>query len=150
MTARKKYAAGSLLALVLAAVCLAVLFLPQCLAKQPLFTGAERYTFYSVHQSSQALITVVPPEEAARTRRQVTGYTGESAQYRDAADAFAQAKKYGARLVAEQTSADVTDYYYYAPCLGGGIRVGGRRVNLHVAVRGEGAAVGYPLIFGGY
>ena len=40
--------------------------------------------------------------------------------------------------------------YIDPPRLGGAVLLGGRAVNLHIAVRGQGAAVGSPLIFGGY
>ncbi len=49
-----------------------------------------------------------------------------------------------------ERAAEVTNYYYYSPRLCGGVKIGGALVNLHVAVRGEGASVGSPLIFGGY
>ena len=65
-------------------------------------------------------------------------------------DAFAQAEKYGAKFLFSERAAEVTNYYYYSPRLCGGVEIGGALVNLHVAVRGEGASVGSPLIFGGY
>ena len=76
--------------------------------------------------------------------------TGESTSYGDRAAAFAQAEKYGAELVFTESAGGVTNYYYYTPRLGGAVLLGGKEVNLHVAVRGRGAAVGSPLIFGGY
>ena len=64
--------------------------------------------------------------------------------------AFAQAERYGARLLFCERAGDVVNYYYSAPALGGGVWLEGAAVNLHVAVRGQGACIGSPLIFGGY
>ena len=64
--------------------------------------------------------------------------------------AFAQAERYGARLLFCERAGDVVNYYYSAPALGGGVWLEGQPVNLHVAVRGQGACIGSPLIFGGY
>ncbi len=150
MSAKARRAAWCAVVFLSALACAFLLFLPQWLDKPLLFAGAERYTFYSQSVSSQAKITSASPEEAALVRLTLQNYTGESARYADAADAFLQAEKYGAELVLEQKSADVHDYYYYTPQLAGGVVLGGVCVNLHVAVRGQGASVGYPLIFGGY
>ena len=131
-------------------VCLALLVLPQILDKGLLFAGADVYTFYSQSESSQAKITQAMPCEAEKTKRLLPSVTGESARYASAEGAFAQVTKYGGKFVFSESAADVTNYYFYSARLGGGVKLGGGRVNLHVAVRGEGASVGFPLIFGGY
>ena len=150
MCMRARRAAECALVFLFLLACFFLLALPQWLDKPLLFPGAERYTFYSQSASSQAKITSASPEEAALVRLTLQNYTGESARFADAADAFSQAEKYGAELVLEQKSADVHDYYYYTPRLAGGVVLGGMRVNLHVSVRGQSASVGCPLIFGGY
>lgn len=128
----------------------ALLVLPQMLDKNLLFAGAESYIFYTGSQSSNAQMTLAEGESAARVKFFLSDVTGESARYASAEDAFMQAEKYGARLLFCENAADVTNYYYYSPRLCGGVEIGGALVNLHVAVRGEGASVGSPLIFGGY
>lgn len=139
------------MAILFAGVVLAALFvLPQMLDKNLLFAGAESYIFYTGSQSSNAQITLAEGEDAARVKFFLAGVTGESARYESAESAFAQAERYGAKLLFCERAADVTNYYYYSPRLCGGVEIGGALVNLHVAVRGAGASVGSPLIFGGY
>ena len=139
------------LAILFAGVVLAALLvLPQMLDKNLLFAGAESYIFYTGSQSSNAQITLADGEDAARVKFFLAGVTGESARYESAESAFAQAERYGAKLLFCERAADVTNYYYYSPRLCGGVEIGGALVNLHVAVRGAGASVGSPLIFGGY
>ena len=139
------------LAILFAGVVLAALLvLPQMLDKNLLFAGAESYIFYTGSQSSNAQITLADGEDAARVKFFLSDVTGESARYESAESAFAQAERYGAKLLFCERAADVTNYYYYSPRLCGGVELGGALVNLHVAVRGEGASVGSPLIFGGY
>lgn len=139
------------LAILFAGVVLAALLvLPQMLDKNLLFAGAESYIFYTGSQSSNSQITLAEGEDAARVKFFLSDVTGESARYESAESAFAQAERYGAKLLFCERAADVTNYYYYSPRLCGGVEIGGALVNLHVAVRGAGASVGSPLIFGGY
>lgn len=139
------------LAILFAGIVLAALLvLPQMLDKNLLFAGAESYIFYTGSQSSNAQMTLAEGENAARVKFFLSDVTGESARYESAEDAFAQAEKYGAKFLFSERAAEVTNYYYYSPRLCGGVKIGGALVNLHVAVRGEGASVGSPLIFGGY
>ncbi len=142
----RRFLAATLAAL----LSLALLLLPQLLGGAPLFAGADSYLFYARSASSQAVICSASAAEAGAVRASLADRTGESAFYADAADAFAQAERYGAALLFTERAGDVVNYYYRAPALGGGVWLDGRRVNLHVAVRGESAAVGTPLIFGGY
>ena len=132
------------------AMSLALLFVPQLMDKGLLFDGAESYTFYSQSESSQAQIVLADASEALAVKWSIASLTGESARYEDAEEAFAQAEKYRAELLIVRTVQDVTDYYYYSPCLGGGVVLEGKKVNLHIAVRGSSANIGSPLIFGGY
>lgn len=73
--------------------------------------------------------------------------TGESCIFEG--DASALAESFHARLVFSERAAGITNYYYESPYLGDGVLLGGKRVNLHIAV-GETVRVGTPLIFGGY
>ena len=139
------------MAILLAGLALvAMLVLPQLLDRDLLFDGAEGYIFDTGSLSSNAEMTFAQGEEASRVRFFLGGVTAESARYARAEEAFAQADKYGAVLLFCERAADVTNYYYYSPRLCGGVEIGGALVNLHIAVRGGGASVGSPLIFGGY
>ena len=60
------------------------------------------------------------------------------------------AKVYGAEIVAIEEACGVISYYAYAPKFQGGVLVNGKRVNLHIAVSETQAAVGTPIIFGGF
>lgn len=131
-------------------LCLALLVIPQVLGEGLLFDAGEIYIFYSGSSSSGAQVTLADGENAARVKITVRSLTGESTSYKDASAAFAQAEKYDARLLFTESAGEVRNYYYYSPRLGGAVLLGGRAVNLHIAVRGQGAAVGSPLIFGGY
>ncbi|HJB93653.1 MAG TPA: hypothetical protein H9708_06880 [Candidatus Borkfalkia stercoripullorum] len=131
-------------------LCLALLIVPQLLGEGLLFDAGEVYIFYSGSASSGAQVTLSDGENAAKTKFLLKNVTGESTSYGDRAAAFAQAEKYGAELVFTESAGGVTNYYYYTPRLGGAVLLGCKEVNLHVAVRGRGAAVGSPLIFGGY
>lgn len=150
MSCKARRAAWGAVVFFFALACAFLLLLPQWLDKPLLFAGAERYVFYSGSASSQAQITAATPEEAPYVRLTLRGYTGESAYYPSAEDAFAQAEVYGATLLLVQSCADVTDYYYHSARLEGGVALACGLVNLHIAVRAGGATVGSPLIFGGY
>ena len=132
------------------ALSLVLLAVPQLMDKGLLFDGAQSYTFYAQSESSQAQIILADASEALAVKWSIASLTGESARYESAEDAFAQAEKYRAELMIVRTVQDVTDYYYYSPCLGGGVDLEGKRINLHIAVRGTSANIGSPLIFGGY
>ena len=86
-------------ALLLAALCAAMLALPQMLRGGLLFPGAQRYLFYAGGASSQARMVFASAAEAPLVRALLVGRSGESACYADAESAFAQAERYGARLL---------------------------------------------------
>ena len=137
-------------AFLLFALCMALLAVPQLLKDGPLFDGGAYYIFYSQSASSNAEITLSNAEDAAKTKRSIRGLTGESTVYAESEKAFSQAEKYGAKLLFCESVCGVVNYYYYSPRLGGAVALAGHAVNLHIAVREDGAAVGTPLIFGGY
>ena len=131
-------------------LCLALLIVPQLLGEGLLFDSGEVYIFYSGSASSGAQVTLSDGENAAKTKFLLKNVTGESTSYPQAERAFAQAEKYGAKLLFCESVCGVVNYYYYSPRLGGAVALAGHAVNLHIAVREDGAAVGTPLIFGGY
>ena len=97
-----------------------------------------------------AKIAEKPETFCDRSAEETLRALGTSAGGLTEKEAAARAEKYGAKFLFSEREAEVTDYYYYSPRLCGGVKIGGALVNLHVAVRGEGASVGSPLIFGGY
>lgn len=131
-------------------LCAGLLILPQIVGEGLLFDGGEYYIFYSDSASSNARITLSSAADAAETKKKLKGITGESVVYLDGEEAFLQAEKYGARLLFRESACGVTNYYYYSPRLGGAVDLLGYAVNLHIAIKEGGAAVGSPLIFGGY
>lgn len=59
-------------------------------------------------------------------------------------------KKYRAELVVKEEILGTVSYYAYTPTLFKGVSVQGKRVNLHIAIGETQAAVGTPIIFGGF
>lgn len=57
---------------------------------------------------------------------------------------------YNAEIRVREETGSTSSAYAYSLLLGKGLFVGGERVNLHIAVRGNAVAVGTPIIFGGY
>lgn len=55
-----------------------------------------------------------------------------------------------AKLVAVEEVGNVINYYYYSKKIAKKEVVGGRMVNIHIAVRGEQSLVGIPFIYSGY
>ena len=110
--------------------------------------GGER-TFYLDSLSSQALIKrELSLPDLFRVR-------GESVVFevdKNTAVVEEIIGYYGGELLFSENACGVVSYYIYVPAWGGGVAVGGRLVNLHIA-NDEGAgrcAVGTPLIFGGF
>ncbi len=55
-----------------------------------------------------------------------------------------------AQVYFEEDIAGARSIYAYSQRLGGGVRVGGVLVNLHIVISGEFVQVGTPMIFGAY
>lgn len=120
----------------------------------PLSSLVGEHTYYTYSASSQAQI-----------QKQLTGteflcVQGESVQVRlneidkKNLHAYAKAilKKYKARIVCVEQTAETVSYYGYSPILKGGVAVEGKKVNIHVAFSKDSTrcVVGTPLIFGGF
>ena len=60
------------------------------------------------------------------------------------------AAQYRAQILFTERAGDTTSYYCYSRELGRGVMLCGVPVNLHIALSTERAAVGTPLIFGGF
>ena len=91
------------------------------LLRSPKLGQGESYTFYLGESSSARAVTARSP----LAKLFLGEVKGESAVYRGG-------------------------YYLYSPGLGGGVSLGGQRVNLQIAVRDGQTVAGTPLIFGGW
>ena len=140
----------SLRMFVTAVFCFLLVLAPQVGRKSLLFTKGTSYTLYAGRTGSDAQIIVCERGEEGRTKLITPDVTGESTEYDSAEAAFAELKRLGAETVFTERIGEITNYYAYSPRLGGGVTLYGKKVNVHVAVGRSGAAIGSPLIFGGY
>ena len=60
------------------------------------------------------------------------------------------ATRYGGEILIREERDGVVSYYAYVPSWQGGLYIGGKKINLHIAVGGERLAVGTPIIFDGF
>jgi hypothetical protein len=112
---------------------------------------AGKRTFYIKNASSQAL------QKENLGIFDIFKVKGESVRFDFKADeknaeTLAQeiCQVYQAEIVKIERVYGAVSYYAYSPKLGGGVAVDGKKVNLHIAVGETQAAVGTPLIFGGF
>lgn len=59
-------------------------------------------------------------------------------------------KKLRVETVWETTVEGMAVIYGYSPLVEGGVRIGGRLINIQIAVRGNDVFLGSPLLLGGY
>lgn len=59
-------------------------------------------------------------------------------------------EKYDAYIIMEEACGETVSYYCYSPNLGECVLLGDSAVNLHIAIAPSRAAIGVPLIFGGF
>ena len=133
---------GNWLLVVLFAGCAFFFYL---LLRSPKLGQGESYTFYLGESSSARAVTARSP----LAKLFLGEVKGESAVYRG--DCYEElVQKYGAKLLFTERAGGATSYYLYSPGLGGGVSLGGQRVNLQIAVRDGQTVAGTPLIFGGW
>lgn len=118
--------------------------------KDLLFKDAMHYTFYSQSVSSQAKIISTTAKDAKKVKYSIANLTGESAEYKNAEDAFQQIDRYNANFRFMEECGDIQNYYFYSPNLYAAVHVNGIAVNLHIAIKIDGVTIGSPLIFGGF
>lgn len=130
---------------------ISVLFVLLCacaafaLTRLPVFAQGENYELSYAASSSACMAVTDNPLLIKLTHKTA----GESVRY--VGDCYECVKeRFCAELVFCERAAGVTNYYLYSPLLGEPVDLGGRLVNLHVAVSDTQTAVGTPLIFGGY
>ena len=127
-------------------LCGACAFFLYLLCNSPAFEAGESYTFYLGKSSSaQAVFSETPSLD----KLLLSEVQGESAVY--SGNVYEQLKtRYRAKLLFTEEAAGVINYYLFSPLLGSGVELGGKIVNLHVAVSAEQTAAGTPVIFGGF
>lgn len=114
----------------------------------PQIEGAR--TFYLDSASSQSLQT------STLSLADLSRVKGESVQFSipvgddPAAIAEEIAEEYRAQICFVEEAGGTVSYYCYTPALAARVYVKGAVVNLHIAIAKDRAAVGYPLIFGGF
>lgn len=59
-------------------------------------------------------------------------------------------EKYDAEIIIEEACGEVVSYYCYTPNFRERVYVNGKAVNLHIAIAANRAALGVPLVFGGF
>ncbi len=107
-------------------------------------------TYYLHAQSSQALV------KSELNLQDLLFVRGESVEFAITGDktpieyATELAKMFGAEILWQEQAGGTHSFYCFTPQWETGAIVGGRAVNLHVAVRGERCVVGTPMIFGGF
>ena len=57
---------------------------------------------------------------------------------------------FNAEVLFTEQAGQTLSYYAYAPKLGGGILLNGKKINLHIAFSDSQCVVGTPIIFGGF
>ena len=137
------------LALAFVSVCVGVLALffacPFCAVE-----GEKGYFLYS--ESSQAVI------KESFSLKEAFFLTGQSVRVelefktdKEREDwVKGELERWKAVLLFKENADGVVCYYAYCSRLGRGILLNGEFVNLHIAVRGNVATVGSPIVFGGY
>lgn len=130
--------------IVLAAALCAVFSL--LLVHSPVFERGEHYELYTKASSSSPVRAVGDP---VWEKLLAGAVAGESVRYQG--DRYEElVKKFHAELLFTEEASGVKNYYLYSPLLRGGVALGDRLVNLHIAVGEEQTAAGTPLIFGGF
>ncbi len=111
----------------------------------PVFGQGEGYELYAGASSSAQILPVSDPVLAKFFTGEVAG---ESVRYAgDRAEELIG--RFRAKLLFTEECCGAVNYYLFSPMLGGGVKLMGETVNLHIAVREGRTAVGTPLIFGG-
>ena len=115
------------------------------LTRLPVFVHGTGYEVYYEQNSSANYARTQHPLAVKLTH--ITA--GESVRY--AGDRYKEIQEqYNGELVFCEEAAGVKNYYLYSPLLGDPVDLGGKLINLHIAVSSRQTAVGTPLIFGGY
>lgn len=115
------------------------------LGRAPVFEKGTGYEFYCGTSSAEIVVS----EDPALTKFLRPDVKGECAYYEG--NCYGELKeRFHAKLLFSERLSGIVNYYLYSPDLGGGVEIGGKRVNLHIAVGGGRTAAGTPLIFGGF
>ena len=114
------------------------------LTRSPVFSGRQ-YEFSAGASSSAGIVRTEEPA----LYKLFHAVAGESARF--AGDASEELlSRFRAQVLFIEKVCGVVNYYCYSPVLEGGVVLGGKTVNLHIAVGEDVTAAGTPVIFGGF
>ncbi len=121
----------------------AVAFMPQNLC----FESGDTYTFYCGTSSADCKVVTVQSFASAH-KLCLKNVCGESTEYENF-DMESFLESVGGKVVFEEEFSDGVNYYCTAD-LPYSVELYDRKINLHIAVKGNAAKVASPIIFGGY
>lgn len=115
---------------------------------KPLFSNySDSFTVYVGSNSSNAQILTVDGKDY----RFIKDVTGESVKISNLGfDVNEFFEKYNAKIVFTETTDGVVSYYGYSKDIKYQTTIGGKRINLHVAVTKDSVTVGAPIIYGSF
>lgn len=115
---------------------------------KPLFSNySDSFTVYVGSNSSNAQILTVDSKDY----RFIKDVTGESVKISNLGfDENEFFEKYNAKIVFTETTDGVVSYYGYSKDIKYQTTIGGKRINLHVAVTKDSVTVGAPIIYGSF
>ena len=121
----------------------AVAFMPQDLC----FESGDTYTFYC--GTSSADCKVITVQSGAKAQKAcLKNVCGESTEYKNF-DMESFLKSVDGKVVFVEKFSDGVNYYCTAD-LPYSVELYNRKINLHIALKGDTARVASPIIFGGY
>ena len=114
-------------------------------AAQPIFKGyAEEFTYYYNSYSSKS------QSEKVRGLTLKRGKCGESFVADKGFDVEKLVSDFRAEAVRVEKAGEVTSLYYYTDKIPYFKTIGGKKINLHVAIDNDTVTVGTPIIFGSF
>ena len=118
---------------------------------KPLFYGEEgSYCFYVGSMSSSCEIITVSADRAASVKPRLREVCGESISTTNADFEKTVVARYNAEKVRHEEANGVSVDYYYSSEIPDYVTIGGTKVNIQIARRGDVLTVGSPMIFGSF
>lgn len=111
------------------------------------FENAENYTFFCGTSSADCK-EVSANENAQGTRLLLSEVCGEAAEFSNF-DLQSFLKSVNGKIIFTEELSDSVNYYCTAD-LPYSVNLNGKKINLHICVRGNSAKAASPIIFGGF